>query len=82
MRGKCSSQTSPYGSYKIVQTKTLPGYQLSTATQTVTINNGDVSVISPQYKVMLPDTGGIGSLLFIISGSLLISISLIIRRKI
>ncbi|QUR94121.1 collagen binding domain-containing protein [Macrococcoides canis] len=80
--GKVQFTNLPYGSYKIVQTKTLPGYQLSTATQTVTINNGDVSVISPQYKVMLPDTGGIGSLLFIISGSLLISISLIIRRKI
>lgn len=72
----------PYGTYKIVQTKTLPGYQLSTTSQTVTINNGDVSVISPQYKVMLPDTGGISSLIFIITGSLLISISLIIRRKI
>ncbi|UJS28273.1 carboxypeptidase regulatory-like domain-containing protein [Macrococcoides canis] len=80
--GKVQFTNLPYGTYKIVQTKTLPGYQLSTATQTVTINNGDVSVISPQYKVMLPDTGGIGSLLFIISGSLLISISLIIRRKI
>ncbi|WP_244625449.1 SpaA isopeptide-forming pilin-related protein [Macrococcoides canis] len=80
--GKVQFTNLPYGSYRIVQTKTLPGYQLSTATQTVTINNGDVSVISPQYKVMLPDTGGIGSLLFIISGSLLISISLIIRRKI
>ncbi|QTQ08633.1 carboxypeptidase regulatory-like domain-containing protein [Macrococcoides canis] len=80
--GKVQFTNLPYGTYKIVQTKTLPGYQLSTATQTVTINNGDVSVISPQYKVMLPDTGGIGSILFIISGSLLISISLIIRRKI
>ncbi|WP_165981871.1 SpaA isopeptide-forming pilin-related protein [Macrococcoides canis] len=80
--GKVQFTNLPYGTYKIVQTKTLPGYQLSTATQTVTINNGDVSVISPQYKVMLPDTGGIGSLLFIITGSSLICISLIIRRKI
>lgn len=80
--GKVQFTNLPYGTYRIVQTKALPGYQLSTATQTVTINNGDVSIISPQYKVMLPDTGGIGSLLFIITGSLLISISLIIRRKI
>ena len=78
--GKVVFTNLPYGTYSIIQTKAPTGYKLNATKQNVTINNGDVSVISSQYKVILPETGGMGTFIFFLIGSMLISISFIIKK--
>ncbi|MGV2875345.1 SpaA isopeptide-forming pilin-related protein, partial [Macrococcus capreoli] len=78
--GKITFSNLPFGNYRMVQTKAPTGYNLESNEQTVTMNGSDVTLQSPQYNMELPDTGGSGIVIFVITGSVLMLLACLIRK--
>lgn len=76
------------GTYQLVETKALTGYNLPTAPYEVVINGGnnilDFGTIVNYTGVQLPSTGGMGNTLFTITGCAILAASaayVVINRK-
>lgn len=74
-----------YGKYTLIETKTLPGYEIKKdkIELQVSTNNPNVEIIvKNNYRLKLPISGGYGSIIFIIAGLILMIFAVIISKKI
>ena len=74
-----------YGKYTLIETKTLPGYDIKKdkIELQVSTNNPNVEIIvKNNYRLKLPISGGYGSIIFIIAGLILMIFAVIISKKI
>jgi len=88
IQGEISWTRLDYGKYQIVETKAPEGYRILKKPIDITIDkeNSDISLNVDNYKSgwELPTTGGIGSIVFTITGLILMGAALILyvrRRK-
>lgn len=81
--GKAVVNGLAYGNYYLVETKAPEGYNLLTSPITVTINESshiteNAVTVENSAKFILPITGGTGTMLFTMSGILLIGLAIIL----
>lgn len=78
--GQIKFSNLPYGNYVITETKAPDGYELLKSQVNVTIdgtNGGNISTtISDAPKTILPNAGGIGTMIFTIIGLILIALAI------
>lgn len=84
--GKVSAYGLAYGKYYLVETKAPEGYNLLSEPKEITIDStshteGNEVVILNKTGSLLPETGGIGTTVFTVSGILLMCVAGIILYK-
>ena len=79
--GILSFNDLPYGDYTLVMVEAPDGYNYDASEVAITLDKQTVLKEISLEKRMLPDTGGQGTLIFILIGGMLVFISIILKNK-
>ncbi|HLR39063.1 MAG TPA: prealbumin-like fold domain-containing protein, partial [Jeotgalicoccus sp.] len=79
--GILSFNDLPYGDYTLVMVEAPDGYNYDASEVAITLDKHTVLKEISLEKRMLPDTGGQGTLIFILIGGMLVFISIILKNK-
>ncbi|GGB07638.1 hypothetical protein GCM10007190_14530 [Macrococcus hajekii] len=80
--GNITFSDLPLGTYTLKQTNTRSGYRFDSASKTITLSSSTpVTVKSPQYTNVLPNTGGEGTLSFTMIGIILVIVAFILKKS-